>query len=246
MGPSLVVVGVDIGQKQDPTAVVVCERETRELEPARWELPSRVGLFEGGDARRIPARTEQVYVGRHLGRLPLGTPYPEVARHVAGVVEALVRRGVQRPRLMVDATGVGMPVVDLLAEALGKMRARDLIAATFTHGDRYQQTDEYGRKVSTASVGKAYLVSRLQALLQTARLQLPITPESTVLARELQDYEIRVDEDANDKYGAFKVGTHDDLVTALGLAVCYQEPRGGKLYTGDGISGRLYPVTFGE
>jgi hypothetical protein len=38
-------------------------------------------------------------------------------------------------------------------------------------------------------------------------------------AQELQDYEIRVDENANDRYGAFRVGTHDDLVTALGLAV---------------------------
>jgi hypothetical protein len=28
-----------------------------------------------------------------------------------------------------------------------------------------------------------------------------------------------VSEDANEKFGAFKVGTHDDLVTALGLAV---------------------------
>jgi hypothetical protein len=37
--------------------------------------------------------------------------------------------------------------------------------------------------------------------------------------QELLDYEIRVDENANDKYGAFRVGTHDDLVTALGLAV---------------------------
>ena len=39
------------------------------------------------------------------------------------------------------------------------------------------------------------------------------------MARELEDYEIRVTEDANDRYGAFKVGAHDDLVTALGLAV---------------------------
>jgi hypothetical protein len=36
---------------------------------------------------------------------------------------------------------------------------------------------------------------------------------------ELLDYEIRISEDANERYGAFKVGTHDDLVTALGLAV---------------------------
>ncbi len=37
--------------------------------------------------------------------------------------------------------------------------------------------------------------------------------------RELLSYEIRVDEQADDRYGAFKVGTHDDMVTALGLAV---------------------------
>ncbi len=40
-----------------------------------------------------------------------------------------------------------------------------------------------------------------------------------MLTSELRDYEIQVSEDANERYGAFKVGTHDDLVTALGLAV---------------------------
>ncbi len=39
------------------------------------------------------------------------------------------------------------------------------------------------------------------------------------MTAELFDYEIRASEDANERYGAFKVGTHDDLVTALGLAV---------------------------
>ena len=28
-----------------------------------------------------------------------------------------------------------------------------------------------------------------------------------------------VEEDANDSYGAFRVGSHDELVTALGLAI---------------------------
>jgi len=68
-------------------------------------------------------------------------------------------------------------------------------------------------------LGKAWLVSRLQMLLQNGRLHLPRTAEAEALARELLDYEIRVSEDANDRYGAFRVGTHDDLVTALGLAV---------------------------
>ncbi len=224
----LVIVGVDIGQKVDPTAIVVCEREWRITEPERWELPKRGGMFDSGDAVKVPAKGEHVYVGRHVERLPLGTAYPAVAQHVAGVVEALVRRGVARPRLMVDATGVGMPVVDLVREAL-RGRGRDLIAATFTHGDKYSQDNHY--RHPTATVGKAHLVSRLQALLQTERLKLPRTPETDALARELQDYEIKVDADANDKYGAFKVGSHDDLVTALGLCCVYTPPPSTVVHT---------------
>jgi hypothetical protein len=75
---------------------------------------------------------------------------------------------------------------------------------------------EEGRQIR---ISKAWLVSRLQALSQTRRLHLPKTPGAEVLAKELLDYEIRVDQDANDTYGAFKVGTHDEVVTALGLAV---------------------------
>lgn len=41
--------------------------------------------------------------------------------------------------------------------------------------------------------------------------------------------------DANDRYGAFAVGTHDDLVTALGLAVQTDVPHPGV------VSGALYP-----
>jgi hypothetical protein len=198
----------------DPTAVAVVEEERRILEPARDEVRPVRGSLHAVETVRIPAKTEPVYIARHLGRLPLGTSYPAVAEHVAGVVTALVARGIARPRLIVDATGVGQPVVDILREALGH-RGHDLIAATFTHGDRYSQ-DNGAR---TASVGKAHLVSRLQALLQTGRLKLPRTAEAEVLGRELEDYEIRVDADANDRYGAFKVGRHDDMVTALGLAV---------------------------
>ena len=55
-------------------------------------------------------------------------------------------------------------------------------------------------------------------LLQSGRLHLPKTPEAEALGRELLDYEIKVDENANDRYGAFRVGTHDDLLTAIGLA----------------------------
>jgi hypothetical protein len=73
-------------------------------------------------------------------------------------------------------------------------------------------------------VGKAYLVSQLQALLQQGKVKLPDTAEARELAKELLDYEIGVSESANVTAGAFKTGRHDDLVTALGLAVL-RDPR---------------------
>jgi hypothetical protein len=189
-----VVIGVDIGQKVDPSAVCVCEPEEREV-----------------DGRRSVH-----YVVRHLERLPLGTPYPGVAERVAAVVGG-VRRNITPGRgisTYVDSTGVGSPLVDLIKAA--GVRCRPVF---FTWGDRRLEQDD-----GSITLGKAWLVSRLQVLLQCGRVLLPRTAEADALARELLDFEIKVDQDANEKYGSFKVGSHDDLVTALGLAV-QDEPK---------------------
>ena len=192
-----VTIGLDLGQRVDPTAFAVVEAQRRE---------------EGG--RRVVHHT-----ARSLQRLTLGTPYPRVVDRVVEVAANVVRLTNRRPRLYVDATGVGTPILDLLREA--RVRA-DLFAVYFTHGDR-RHVDEEAHQIT---LGKAWLVSRLQALVQTGRLHLPATPAAaSALARELLDYEIRVDQNANDKYGAFKVGTHDDLVTALGLATQDDGPK---------------------
>ena len=212
-----VLIGIDVGQKVDPTAIAVVERQPRD--------------------------GEEHHLVRHLERLPLQTAYPRVAERLTEVVDAVrakvERRTVSVPfpldpfarklayvsevrsyepqvRVYVDATGVGQPVVDLL-EVAGVRPT----ACYFTHGDR--RTEEAG----AVKIGKAWLVSRLQALLQTGRLHLPRTAEAQALAEELLVYEIRVDEDGNDRYGAFKVGRHDDMVTALGLAVQQGGPRWG-------------------
>lgn len=190
-----VTIGVDVGQRVDPTAIAVAEAERRQLPHGAPDWHQLV---------------------RWLERLPLGTTYPEVGARVKLVVAEVARRVGKAPLLYIDATGVGTPVVDELR--LAGVRAR-LTAVYFTHGDRRTVTED-----GEVRLGKAFLVSRLQALLQGGRLHLPRTEEAAALARELLDYEIRVDEAANDRYGAFKVGTHDDLVTALGLAV-QAEPR---------------------
>jgi hypothetical protein len=121
-----------------------------------------------------------------------------------------------RPTVYLDATGVGQPLVDLLTAA-----GVDVTPVYFTHGDRCTP-----RQDGTVVLGKALLVSQLQVLLQSGCILLPRTMEARVLAEELLNYELRVDEKANETFGAFKVGTHDDLVSALGLAVMAGQRRG--------------------
>jgi len=208
MGPAMAyAIGIDIGQKRDPTAIAVVELRERQAGYA----------------------TEAVHITRHLERLPLGTSYPKIGARLGQVVRNARQRAWQQHfdeygrgemvdygfEVYIDATGVGQPVVDVLAETGLQIRP-----VFFTHGDR---RIEDGSRIT---LGKAWLVSRLQALFQTRRILLPANhPEADAMLRELLDYEIKVSEDANDRYGAFRTGAHDDLVTALGLAV-QVEPMG--------------------
>ena len=217
MGPytGYVQLGVDLGQRVDPTAVCVIEASQREIEPERWEQPTSP-VFTGRDVRHIPARYETVFTVRFLSRLPLNTPYPQIYATIVSLLGNLRSYTERKPRVLVDATDA-IAAADSLREAL-RGKPVQLIAATFTHGDRYVKTGHAPHL--TVSVGKAFLVNKLQTLLQWDRLVLPArSPEAAALRDELLNYEIRIDADANDKYGAFRVGSHDDLVTALGLAV---------------------------
>lgn len=192
-----VTLGLDIGQKRDPTAICVAEI----------------------DPRKVDKRTDVHFLIRHLERLPLGTPYPQVAERFADLVARVRTKTDLKPTIFVDATGVGKPVVDIMRD---EIQGGKVVEVYFTYGDRRVETKE-GHQLRV-SLGKAFLVSRLQALLQTGRLHIPRTAEARALTEELLNYEIRVDDNANDRYGAFRVGTHDDLVTALGLAVQVDHP----------------------
>jgi hypothetical protein len=115
-----------------------------------------------------------------------------------------------------NATGQGEALVDLVAKCWA---GEPPVAVYLMHGD--QRIQESYRKIR---LGKAWLVTRLQTLLQTGCLHLPRIPEGEQLAEDLLNYQIKVDESANDRNGAFQVGRHDDLVTALGLAVQTDPP----------------------
>jgi len=221
--PTTVVIGCDLGQRADPTAIAVVEVVRTEF---AWPNPDheRIAFYVA-----TPKRTETRFVARRIFRLPLGTPYPAVARRIADLVATLHdhrRRDIMAtggPVLALDITGLGRPVVDLVREELEVRRlVAKLSGVTFTHGQKL--IGEIGDREVTC--GKAYLVNRLQTLFQSDRIDLPQSSEALAMREELMNFDIKVDEDGDQKFGAFRVGTHDDLVTAIGLATLADEPGG--------------------
>lgn len=181
--------GISFGDRRDPTAIAVAEEELR-------TRPDKLKVFH--------------YLVRYLERLPVGTSYSEATRRAAEIVEAVKEREGSAPDLFLDATGMGDPLVAMVKTEVRRCRVRPVY---FTHGDRLT---EEGNAIR---LGKGYLVARLKILLERGELHLPRKPEAEALARDLREFQVEVAEDANERYGAFRVGRHDDLVTALGLAV---------------------------
>jgi hypothetical protein len=63
------------------------------------------------------------------------------------------------------------------------------------------------------------LVGVLQVLLQTRRLRIAqALPEAAILAKELETFQVKITAAANEAFGAWREGQHDDLVLAVALA----------------------------
>jgi hypothetical protein len=215
-----VMVAADIGQIHDPTAI--CVAEVYQVDTGKWHYgehpePARytdMGVFV--PAKDVYPVLLSHYAIRHIRRLALGTSYPAVATHLADLLcnERFAHRDV---RCFLDVTGVGRGVYDMLtAEISFRKEAQhvQLKPITFSFGEKYNR--------STGVLAKAYLVSRLQSLLQGGRVHGPDTPEMRATTDELKVYEIKVSDDGKDTYGA-SIGKHDDLATALGLS-CLEDP----------------------
>jgi hypothetical protein len=237
-----VCVGIDVGQIHDPTALAVSEVsqiDTGRLRFGPSPQPARLDIKSGTwiPAEDIYPVTVTEYTIRHIKRLPLGTSYPDVALHIADMLCSPLFAG-RDVRVLIDVTGVGRPVYDDLDKEIrirkygiwnndgtfqpgsrGEMARLVLKPITFSHGEKYNR--------STGVLAKAFLVSRLQSLLQAGRVHGPDIPEMKATTDELKTYEIKVSDDGKDQYGG-KIGKHDDLATALGLS-CLEDPWSDKV-----------------
>jgi hypothetical protein len=208
------IVGVDLGQQRDPTAICVVERgyvPSGALYNARYWLRGR----ERYSARQ-PVKVE--YHVRHLERPTIGTSYVEV---VERVVELLKSLGDEELVLAVDTTGVGRPVADMLRERLegwleSDEHARLLTAwITITGGDSVTRAEGGGVRVPKRDLASAPLVLMQNKQLKIAE-GLALAP---VLKRELLNFKVKINiATGHDSYEAWREGDHDDLVLAVAMA----------------------------
>jgi len=193
-------VGVDLGQRHDPTALAMVAREehvTNEIDAATRERVVDVRYLVGG-----------------VRRLKLGTPYTEQVEEIARIVVALPPEG--QAAVVVDATGVGAPVVELLRQQLG---SRPLVPVIFTGGDTARYDAGFWR------VPKKDLVHGVMVLLQQGQLRISgKSPHAPLLIQELTSMRLRITPEGNAGYAAWREGEHDDLVFALALA-CWRARR---------------------
>lgn len=188
--------GLDLGQAADFTALAV-------LECSR--LPDR----------ERPEKLVSHYACRHLERMPLGTAYTKVCDRV---VKLFNQPPLIWTTLAVDYTGVGRPVFDMLRKAGVKAALQPI---TITAGAASSRGEDGAHRVP-----KVVLVSTLQLLLQQRRLQVAAgLPAAATLTRELQQFQVKVTPAANEIYGAWREGAHDDLVLAVCCAAWIGENR---------------------
>jgi hypothetical protein len=186
-------VGLDLGRRRDFSAVAVVEREEERV------------VYSAARFRSMRVR--------HLERLPLGTSYVRVVSRVSEIMQhpALAQPpSGQGSRLVVDATGVGAPVVEMLRAARPACR---VTAVTITSGDRAHGGGEEWH------VPKKDLMSGLQVLLEEGQLGIHRKlSESAALMRELTSIRLRPGNGGHVGMGADGCGEHDDLALAVALA----------------------------
>lgn len=186
------VAAVDLGQSQDPSAAAVLEvRDFQELSPERKRLEEKRG-----------------FAVVHLQRWPLGTAYLRVADDLAKLMKETPV--LCRADLIVDASGCGRPVLEMLE---GKGIVKSLRGVVITAG----LSESYGDD-GIYRVSKAILISTMQVMLQTRTILFAEgLSETKMLVKELEGYKTCITPAANQTWSA-REGEHDDLVLAVCLA----------------------------
>jgi hypothetical protein len=191
------IIGLDLGERVDYTALVHVERRQRARDPISGQQdPARY------DVQRL----------RRWRDVAATTIRDEVA-------ERLTAWGMtMRDSLVLDWTGAGIPVLAMYAEAR--------LPITLS-GIYITSSGEPTRVPGGWHVSKRDLVAALMIVLEQRRLDIPDDlPEARTLKHELGNFRVKMTKAGNERYEAWRDGDHDDLVLATAMVCWYgEQPR---------------------
>lgn len=191
-------IGVDLGQSKDYTAITILENNFKYL----------------SINTKIP-----VYEVRHLERIKLGTSYPKIVKRLEALLQKIEIYHSQKV-MLVDATGVGKPVVDMLRQ--GDLCT--IIGITITGGHEVTEVQD------GFHVPKKELVAALQVLIQSERIKIAKDLEfADTLKQEILNFKVKLDDrTGHESFEAWREHEHDDLVLSTAIAAWYafrEEPK---------------------
>jgi len=202
------VIGLDLGQAADYTAIAIAQIAALPAADRAANQAPNGGL----------GRADFELLVRNATRLPLRLPYPQQVGIVADLVESCIEIG--PTLLVVDHTGVGRPVVDLLRASRIRCAIWPVTIATSA-----MQSPRRDPATGEWVVPKKDLVGSLLLLAQSGRLR--ISREIALpraLEQELLAFRASISSSGRLTYEAWREGEHDDLVLALALA-CWASHR---------------------
>ena len=221
------VMAIDLGQSRDYTAVAILKKEEQQAKKSfKWEMLRKAVLDDEADE---DGRTVDRVVGGnsrktilnlgYLSRFALGTSYVDITRDVALLLGREPYKG--KTQLVVDKTGVGIAVVDMMRDA-----GLDPVPVTITGG----------QNVGGQSWGEGYtvpkrdLVAALSCALQQYRLKiqkdLKLAP---LFVKEAANFRYKISASGHDTYDSARESVHDDIVLSVAIGTWYCDFAGAGL-----------------
>ena len=188
------IIGIDLGQAQDWTAIIV---DGVNVAPNGW----------GED--------ESDFTSIHINRPPLRTSYLDIVESLNPILKKLEEAGCSDPSIVVDKTGVGAGVVEMFE---ARYPDNNIISINITGGNEAREIPHE----NLWNVPKKLLVSALQISLQNGNQNIPAKlPNAQLLIREMENFKAKITTKTETFEAWREEGTNDDLVLAKALIAWY-------------------------
>ncbi len=188
--------GVDLAPQQSPSAIAVVERE--QLDPVT-------------DPATFETKAAQQYKVRLFRRILPGPGYDEIAAEIRYTIRKGLPQGHQRIHLVLDATAIGKPVLDLMRSEL--RRPGLILTPVWITGQESPSSQSENR------IPKRDLLQLMTVLVQQHSVVLAANiPERETLIQEIKDLARRDSGPANVEL-SWREKPNDDLVFAMALAI---------------------------